>query len=65
MHIQKRAVGKSVTDDSLQKSSVPIEQRNHKCWRRFMNQRATNRAYIPTTHGIYIFFVEFDKYFFS
>jgi len=51
MHIQKRAVGTTVCDDSVQKSSIPIEQKNHKCWRRFMNQRATDRAYIPTIHG--------------
>ena len=53
MHIQKRTVGTSVLDGSLEKSSVPIEQRNHKCWRRFMNPRATDRAYIPTAHGTY------------
>ncbi len=59
MHIQKRAVGTSVLDGSPEKPSVPIEQKNHKCWRRFMNQRATDRAYIPTTHGRY-FVVELN-----
>ena len=41
------------TDNGLnQKSSIPLEQKTHKCWRRFMNQRATDKAYVPTAHGI-------------
>ncbi|CAF3825812.1 unnamed protein product [Rotaria sordida] len=50
MHIQKRAVGTSVCNGFLQESSILNEQKKHKCWRRFMNERAINRAYIPTPH---------------
>ncbi|CAF0822388.1 unnamed protein product [Adineta steineri] len=50
MHIQKRIVVSDTIDDSVQKSSSVIEQRNHKCWRRFMNERAVERAYVPTSH---------------
>jgi len=50
MHIQKRAVGANICDDFIQKSSTSIEQKNHKHWRRFMNERAIGRAYAPTTH---------------
>lgn len=55
MHIQKRVVGAKISNDPLDKLSAPIEQKTHKCWRRFMNARATDRAYIPSDHGIYIF----------
>jgi hypothetical protein len=53
MHIQKRTVGVNICDGFVEKSSTPIEQKNHKCWRRFMNERATDRAYTPTIHGIF------------
>ncbi len=55
MHIQKRTVSANIGDDLVQKSSTSIEQKNHKHWRRFMNERATDRAYIPTNHGIFSF----------
>ncbi len=55
MHIQKRAVSANICDGVIQKSSTPIEPKNHKCWRRFMNERAIDRAYIPTMHGICFF----------
>lgn len=51
MHIQKRAVGASICDESLPKQSIVPEKNQHKCWRRFMNERTTDRAYVPTTHG--------------
>ncbi|CAF3427601.1 unnamed protein product [Rotaria sp. Silwood2] len=50
MHIQKRTVVSDTIDDSVQKSSIVIEQKIHKCWRRFMNERAIDRAYVPTAH---------------
>jgi monocyte-to-macrophage differentiation protein len=50
MHIQKRAINPDTNDDYGQKSSIPIERKTHKCWRRFMNERAIDRAYVPTTH---------------
>ncbi|CAF0949068.1 unnamed protein product [Adineta steineri] len=50
MHIQKRIVVSDTIDDSVQKSSSVIEQKTHKCWRRFMNERAVERAYVPTSH---------------
>lgn len=52
MQIQKRTVKPDTSEDYIQKSSVPIEQKAHKCWRRFMNERGIHRAYIPTSHGI-------------
>jgi hypothetical protein len=55
MHIQKRAVNFEACDDFIEKSSMPIEQINHQYWRRFMNERAISRAYIPTDHGIFCF----------
>jgi hypothetical protein len=55
MHIQKRAVHPDTGDDFIQKLSIPLEQKTHKCWRRFMNERAIDRAYVPTTHGILSF----------
>jgi hypothetical protein len=55
MHIQKRAVNPDNCNGFIKESSLPIEQKNHKCWRRFMNERAINRAYIPTEHGIFLF----------
>jgi len=51
MQIQKRAVTHEVDNGYIQKSSVPMKSKTHKCWRRFMNERAIDRAYIPTTHG--------------
>ena len=51
MHIQKRAVGASICDESVHDSSIITKKVRHKCWRRFMNERATDRAYIPTAHG--------------
>jgi hypothetical protein len=51
MHIQKRAINHKVTNGYIKNSSIPMEQKIHKCWRRFMNERAIDRAYIPTTHG--------------
>jgi hypothetical protein len=53
MHIQKRVIGAGTGDNFVEKFPVPIEQKNHKCWRRFMNARATDRAYLPTIHGIF------------
>ncbi|CAF1165057.1 unnamed protein product [Adineta ricciae] len=50
MHIQKRHVQKAICDDCVQKPSIPNEQRNHKCWRRFMNARGIERAYVPTDY---------------
>lgn len=55
MHIQKRSVSANICKDLLDNSSAPIEQKTHKCWRRFMNARATDRAYVPTPHGIISF----------
>jgi hypothetical protein len=52
MHIQKRAVNTDTSDAFVQKPSVPMERKTHKCWRRFMNERVINRAYVPTTHGL-------------
>jgi len=54
MHIQKRSVSSNISDDRVQKSTaIPPEQKTHRCWRRFMNERAIDRAYIPTAHGIF------------
>ncbi|CAF3724777.1 unnamed protein product [Rotaria sordida] len=50
MHIQKRTISYDTGDDPSQKSSILKEQKNHKYWRRFMNERAIDRAYVPTTH---------------
>jgi hypothetical protein len=50
MHVKKRTVNKDV----VQKLSTPLEQKTHKYWRRFMNERAIDRAYVPTNHGIFI-----------
>ncbi|CAF3131779.1 unnamed protein product [Rotaria socialis] len=50
MHIQKRIVSTEVRNGFHQESSMPTEQKKHKCWRRFMNERAISRAYIPTAH---------------
>ena len=55
MHIQKRAVGASICDESVHDSSISNKTNQHKCWRRFMNER-TNRAYVPTAHGRIVFF---------
>jgi hypothetical protein len=52
MHIQKRAVNTDTSDAFVQKPSVPMERKTHKCWRRFMNERVIDRAYVPTTHGL-------------
>ena len=52
MHIQKRTISCDTINGCIQKPSVPMEQKNHKCWRRFMNGRTIDRAYTPTTHGI-------------
>ena len=52
MHIQKRSVCAEVCADIIEKPSEPIERKTHKCWRRFMNERAQHRAYVPTAHGI-------------
>jgi predicted membrane channel-forming protein YqfA (hemolysin III family) len=62
MHIQKRAINPDTNDDYGQKSSIPIERKTHKCWRRFMNERAIDRAYVPTTHGILFFFYDTNSY---
>ena len=51
MHIQKRVVGASICDESPPNRSIPAEKYQHKCWRRFMNERTTDRAYVPTAHG--------------
>ncbi len=56
MHIQKRAVNSNTSNGYIQKPSVPIEEKNYKRWRRFMNERAVDRAYVPTIHGIFSFF---------
>ena len=56
MNVQKRTVGFDTGDEFIQKPSIQTEEKTHKCWRRFMNQRAINRAYIPTTHGKLSFF---------
>ncbi|UJR25403.1 hypothetical protein I4U23_006750 [Adineta vaga] len=50
MHIQKRTVHKPICDDCVQKPVISSQQRNHKCWRRFMNERGIKRAYVPTDH---------------
>ncbi|CAF1004743.1 unnamed protein product [Adineta steineri] len=50
MHIQKRIVVSDTIDDSVPKSSSVIEQKTHKSWRRFINERAVERAYVPTSH---------------
>ncbi len=55
MQIQKRAVNRKVDNGYIKNSSIPVEQKTHKCWRRFMNERAIGRAYIPTTHGRFAF----------
>lgn len=54
MHIQKRVNGVEARNGFHQESSPPKEQkeRKHKCWRRFMNARATDRAYVPTPYGM-------------
>ena len=51
MHIQKRSVAAEICADIIKHPTEPIEQKTHKCWRRFMNQRVRDRAYIPTAHG--------------
>ena len=57
MHIQKRSVAAEICTDIIKHPTEPIEQKTHKCWRRFMNKRVRDRAYIPTVHGIFkIFF---------
>ncbi|CAF2425690.1 unnamed protein product [Rotaria sp. Silwood2] len=50
MRIQKRTVSDDTADSFRQNSSISKEQKNHKSWRRFMNERAIDRAYAPTTH---------------
>ena len=52
MNIQKRAVDRTTDNHFSQKSSVLFEQKTHQSWRRFMNKRAIDRAYVPTSHGI-------------
>lgn len=55
MNIQKRVVDRTTDNHFSQKSSVLLEQKPHQSWRRFMNERAIDRAYIPTSHGILSF----------
>jgi hypothetical protein len=50
MLIQKRSINSDAINGFIQNPSISME---HKCWRRFMNERTINRAYIPTTHGIF------------
>lgn len=52
MYVQKRQVKLDSSENYPQEPSTSIEQKNHKCWRRFMNERAIDRAYVPTNHGI-------------
>jgi len=68
MHIQKRSVSSNISDDRVQKSTAtPSEPKTHRCWRRFMNERAIDRAYIPTAHGIFSasVLITFTSYFSS
>ena len=51
MHVQKRVVSRDTGDDSLQKSAVLLQSTTDRHWRRFMNERAIDRAYVPTAHG--------------
>jgi len=54
MYVQKRRTINRIQNDELNSTSTDsLEQNTHKCWRRFMNARATDRAYVPTNHGRY------------
>ena len=55
MAVQKRIVQRNGDHHYVQKSSDLLEQKTHKCWRRFMNERTIHRAYVPTSHGIHFF----------
>ena len=50
--MQKRIIHHNTENGFIEKTSISLEQKSHKCWRRFMNERAIDRAYIPTAHGI-------------
>lgn len=53
MYVQKRVVTRIQNDEFNSNLANSLEQNTHKCWRRFMNARATDRAYVPTNHGRY------------
>lgn len=52
MNIQKRTIDRATNNHFSQKSSVLLEQKARQSWRRFMNERAIDRAYVPTSHGM-------------
>lgn len=52
MNIKKRSVNGDTNGDLFKNSPVEKENQTPKNWRRFMNERAIGRAYVPTTHGI-------------
>ena len=43
-----RSRKRSVTDDTIDNS---IKKQPRTGWRRFMNERAVRRAYVPTSYG--------------
>ena len=51
MQTRKRQIHVDAETSVAQKSAEPIEEKTHKCWRRFMNARGIGRAYVPTPHG--------------
>ncbi|CAF4506601.1 unnamed protein product, partial [Rotaria magnacalcarata] len=50
MHLQKRTVNCNTFNDSDKKTPMSKEQKPHKYWLQFMNERVIDRAYVPTTH---------------
>lgn len=52
MLFRKRAVGIQSDEDRVHEKTTQVStNKKHKCWRRFMNERATDRAYVPTAYG--------------
>ena len=51
METRKRQIHVGTATSVAQTSTERIEEKTHRCWRRFMNARGIDRAYVPTAHG--------------
>ena len=53
MVIRERIVHSEVIDQLDEEKFELSKSKKHRCWRRFMNERTTDRAYTPTIHGTF------------